>query len=138
MIKVLGFCFWNFPHLLEIHTKVFMGEKIWYQRFALKYSRSGVPGWLSWLRVWLLISSHVMISQFVGSSSMLTAWSLLGILSSSLFPFPIYVCVCVCVCLCVHAYTHSLSKSINFKILQVKPYTKINLNHRPKCKNLKL
>ena len=49
------------------------------------------PGWLSQLSVGrLLISAQVMISRFVASSpvsgSMLTAWSLLGILS---FPFSV-------------------------------------------------
>ena len=48
----------------------------------------GVPGWLSWLSIWLLISAQVMISWFVSSSpktgSALTVQSLLGILSPSL------------------------------------------------------
>ena len=54
----------------------------------------GAPGWLSQLSVQLLISTQVMISQFVrsspGSSSVLTTWSLLGILflSFSLCPSP--------------------------------------------------
>ena len=35
----------------------------------LKYSRcDGVPGWLSWWSVWLLISAQVMIAGFVSSS----------------------------------------------------------------------
>ena len=45
----------------------------------------GAPGWLIWLRDRLLVSTQVMISQFVCSSPTsglaLTAQSLLGILS---------------------------------------------------------
>ena len=45
----------------------------------------GAPGWLSQLSVGLLVLAQVMISWFVGlrpaSSSVLTAQSLLGILS---------------------------------------------------------
>ena len=52
----------------------------------------GAPGWLSWLSVQLLISAHVMILQFVGSSptlgSALMAWNLLGILFPSLCRSP--------------------------------------------------
>uniref|UniRef100_A0ABI7XXU5 Uncharacterized protein n=1 Tax=Felis catus TaxID=9685 RepID=A0ABI7XXU5_FELCA len=33
-----------------------------------KHVYSRVPGWLSWLSIWLLISAQVMISRFVGSS----------------------------------------------------------------------
>ena len=47
-----------------------------------------MPGWLSWLSTRLLISAEVIISRFVRSSpergSVLTAWSLPGILSHSL------------------------------------------------------
>ena len=52
------------------------------------------PGWLSKLNVELLISAQVMISQFMSlsptSGSVLTVWSLLGILflSLSLSPPP--------------------------------------------------
>ena len=53
----------------------------------------GVPGGLSQLSVWLLTSAQVMISRFIGLSpalgSALTVWSLLGILSSSLWPSPV-------------------------------------------------
>ena len=53
----------------------------------------GAPGWLSRLSIQLLISSHVMISQFTSSSStsgsVLTAGSLLGILCLPLsLPLP--------------------------------------------------
>ena len=45
----------------------------------------GVPGWLSWLSVQLLVLAQVVISWIVSSSltsvSLLTAWSLLDILS---------------------------------------------------------
>ena len=45
----------------------------------------GVPGWLSWLSLRLLISAQFMFTWFVGSSlesgSALTAWSPVGILS---------------------------------------------------------
>ena len=48
----------------------------------------GMPGWLSWLSVWLLVSAQVMISQFVSLSptlgSTLIMQSLLGVLSLSL------------------------------------------------------
>ena len=54
----------------------------------LNYKILGVPGWLIRLSFGFLISSQVMISQFMGSSptpaSALTVWSLLGILSQSL------------------------------------------------------
>ena len=47
----------------------------------------GVPGWLSWLSIQLLILAQVTISQCMGlspsSCSVLTAWSLLGIISLS-------------------------------------------------------
>ena len=47
----------------------------------------GAPGWLSQLSIQLLISPQVMISQFVSlspiSGYVLTAWSLLGIVSPS-------------------------------------------------------
>ena len=52
-----------------------------------------VPGWLSQFSIWLLILVQVMISWFLRSSpksgSMLTAWSLLRILSLPLsLPLP--------------------------------------------------
>ena len=47
----------------------------------------GAPGWLSQLSFQLLVLAQIMISQFVGASpmlgSVLTAWTLLGILSPS-------------------------------------------------------
>ena len=50
----------------------------------------GAPGWLSGLSVQLLVSAQVMISRFMASSpasgSVLTAQSLLGILSLSSSP----------------------------------------------------
>ena len=46
--------------------------------------KQGVPGWLSWLSVWPLISAQVMISGFMSlsptSGSALTVWSLFRIL----------------------------------------------------------
>ena len=52
-----------------------------------KVNQGGVPGWLSQLIVWLLISAQVIISQFRSSSpalgSALAVLSLLGILSLS-------------------------------------------------------
>ena len=52
-----------------------------------------MPRWLSQLSVRLLISAQVMISGFVGltpaSGSVLTMWSLLGILSPSLSALPL-------------------------------------------------
>ena len=57
-----------------------------------------MPGWLSQVSVWLLISAQGMISQFVGSSpalgSVLAVGSLLGILSPSLFAPPLLL-LCV-------------------------------------------
>ena len=60
----------------------------------------GMPGWLSRLSIQLLVSAQVMLSQFVRlspkSGSVLTAQSLLGILSFSLClslcSSPIYMC----------------------------------------------
>ena len=55
---------------------------LWYSKFLAL----GVPWWLSWLSIWLLISSQVTISWFglwgSVSGSALTVWGLLGILSS--------------------------------------------------------
>ena len=55
----------------------------------------GVPEWFSQLSVQFLISAHVLTSQFVSlspvSGSILAAWSLLGILSPSLFLHPSYM-----------------------------------------------
>ena len=55
--------------------------------WTVKETKEGNPGWLSWLSIRLLISSEVMISQFVGLSpmldSVLTGWGLLRILSLS-------------------------------------------------------
>ena len=62
--------------------------------------KPGVPGWLSWLSVRLLISAQVVTSRFGSSTpasgSVLAAWSLFGILSPSLCLSP--------------ARVHSLSK----------------------------
>ena len=57
-----------------------------------------MPGWLSRLRVQLLVLAQVMILWFVGSSptlgSELTAWSLLGILSLPFsLPLPLSCCL---------------------------------------------
>ena len=56
-------------------------------------NKTRAPGWLSRLSVQLLVSTQVVISQFVGSSpasgSVLTARSLLGIFSPSLCPSPL-------------------------------------------------
>ena len=50
----------------------------------------GVPGWLSQLSIWLLISAQAMISWFMSSNpasgSVLTVRSLLGILSLPAHP----------------------------------------------------
>ena len=58
-----------------------------------KHSHLGAPGWLSWLSVQLLVLAQVVISRFVSSSptlgSMLTAQSLLGILSFPLSAPPL-------------------------------------------------
>ena len=55
------------------------------QLTSFKKMHRGVPGWLSWLNIWLLILARVMISLFVSLSPALgsarTVWSLLGILS---------------------------------------------------------
>ena len=52
----------------------------------------GVPGWLSWWSVWLLILAQVMISRLAAlsprSGSVLTALSLIGILSLPLSALP--------------------------------------------------
>ena len=53
-----------------------------------RYTPAGAPGWLNQLSAWLLILAQVMISRFVGlsltSGSMLSAQSLVGILSPPL------------------------------------------------------
>ena len=57
----------------------------------------GVPGWRSWLSIWLLISAQVVISRLTRSSSalgsVLTAQNLLGIISLSLplYPHPLKI-----------------------------------------------
>ena len=64
------------------------------------------PGWLSLLSVRLLVSTGVMISQFMGlspvSGSALIAWSLLDILSLSFCPSPA----------CAHLFSCSLTLSL--------------------------
>ena len=56
--------------------------------FYNKFLELGVPGWLRWVSIRLLISAQVTISWFVSSSPMsgsaLTVWSLLRILSPPL------------------------------------------------------
>ena len=65
-------------------------------KYKSKLQWDRAPGWLSWLSVWLLISAQVMILWFLGSNpmsgSVLTAWSLLGILSLPLCSSPTRVC----------------------------------------------
>ena len=60
----------------------------------------------------LLISAQVTISWFVSSNpvsgSVLTVWSLLGILS---LPSPANVCVCVRTCVYMCTRTHTLSQN---------------------------
>ena len=60
-----------------------------------KLKNLGVPEWLSWLSVQLLISGQVVISRFMSLSptwgSVLTVWSLLGILSPSVSAPPPHV-----------------------------------------------
>ena len=72
------------------------------------YTYLGAPQWLSWLSVQLLISTQVVISQFLSlsstSGSALTAWSLLGILPLLSLPLP---------CACAHV--HVLSPSLSLK-----------------------
>ena len=64
---------------------------------SIKITSWGVPGWLSLLSPQLLILAQVMILQFMGSGptsgSVLTVWSLFGILSLplSLCPSPTHV-----------------------------------------------
>ena len=66
-------------------------------------TRTGAPGWLSRLSIGFLTSAQAMISQFLSSrpasGSVLTAWSLLGILSLSVPPLV--------------ALSHSLALKIN-------------------------
>ena len=58
------------------------------RRREIRRRKEGMPGWLSWLSIWLLLLAQVVISLFMSSSptsgSVLTVWSLLGILSLSL------------------------------------------------------
>ena len=53
----------------------------------------GVPGWLSWVSYWLLISAQVMVSRFMGLSPVLGPVLIvgcrLGILSPSVSTTPL-------------------------------------------------
>ena len=74
----------------------------------------GSPGWLSWLSDQLLTYAQVMISWFMSSSpelgSVLTAWSLLGILSLPLSAPPSLSASPQLVPVHVHSLSLSLSQ----------------------------
>ena len=76
-------------------------------RELLKLGSVGVPWWLSWLNIWFLISTQVMISCFIGLKptlgSELMVQSLLRILSPflSLRPFPSLHSLSLFLCLCL-------------------------------------
>ena len=67
-----------------------MGLQLKRWKSFIKVSCLGVPEWLSQLRVQLLILAQIMISQFLGSSSVPMVRSLLGIFSVSA-PSPLSV-----------------------------------------------
>ena len=77
--------------LPRVHS-VWCGRACMCALFVLNLSHGGA-GWLSQIRVQLLISVQVMISQFAVSrpawGSALTAWSLLGILPLPSAPLPL-------------------------------------------------
>ena len=79
-------------------------------RMAFLKLKSGSPGWLIQLSVWLLVSAQVMISQFVSSSPasgpVMSPQSLLGILSLSLSLCPLSRSLCLCL---------SQNKEVNLK-----------------------
>ena len=84
----------------------------------------GVPGWLSQLSIWLLILAQVMISEswdWALSQTLCSAWSLLEILSPSLFPsMPLSLFELL--------WAHSISKrQINLKKRREKIHNKNNL-----------
>ena len=87
--------------------------KHWFKREP----RVGAPAELSWLSIRLLILAQVMISWFVGSSpksgSVLTARSLLEILSLSLCPYPVSTV----------SLSLSLSVSLNINLKKKKRFT---------------
>ena len=82
----------HLPHRVAVGIKVV--SKGWARRLAHRSHSVSHCGawWLSRLGIWLLVSARVMISWLVRSSStsgsVLTAHSLLGILSLSLFLCP--------------------------------------------------
>ena len=67
------------------HYMHFLHITLYFLQCCLSFTTSRVPGWLSWLSIWLLILAQVMISWFKSSSltsgSMVTMRSLFGILS---------------------------------------------------------
>ena len=86
----------------SLYTRIRPGLNNTFQRIMRRiYSQNiklhGARGWLNQLSVQFLISAQVMISWFVSSSpalgSVLTAWSLLGILSPSLSALPYSLCL---------------------------------------------
>ena len=85
-------CFWSkCVAFFSIFSTLFFHLDL--SDFMLKNWKVGAPGWLSQLSVQLLVSAQVMISWLVDSSlsySVLTAWSLLGILSPSVFSPPLF------------------------------------------------
>ena len=51
--------------------KDFFRKKNSFDWFSIKYDSIGVPGWLSWLSIRLLVLAEVMVSFAVGSSPVL-------------------------------------------------------------------
>ena len=107
--------YWQHIFLYECYMLTCSFKNLLYLRNRIKIY-AGIPGWLSWLNVYLLVSTQVMISQFMGSSpalgSVLAVWSLLGILSFSPLSVPTLLAL---------SLSLSLSK-INFKkIIKIFP-----------------
>ena len=93
---------------------------LYFISYQFKKHDMGVPGWLSPLRIWLLISVQVMISQFGSSSptsgSGLTVQGLLGILFPSIAALPL---LALCLCLSLSQNKINLKKSTWHELLLV-------------------
>ena len=93
---------WHFCHTLSLHYRCTCisgcHSGFWlpvYQIFHKKYD-FGIPGWLSWLSLQLLISAQVMILElwdWAPSWALHWAWTLLRVLFLSQSAPPLAVCI---------------------------------------------